>query len=108
MFRRPRCFLRSAGGGDVMPFKSSSAQDLGRGQRTTVGQEGALSRQYALLNGSSQEPESNTLTGHSLCGRRGRRRRQGIDRVKESRFMSDLDRLRIWDDSAVRGALAWY
>ena len=22
--------------------------------------------------------------------------------------MSDLDRLRIWDDSAVRGALAWY
>src|SRR6516165_9459926 len=86
----------------------SSAQDLGRGQRTTVGQEGALSSQYALLNGSSQEPESNTLTGHSLCGRRGRRRRQGIDRVKESRFMSDLDRLRIWDDSAVRGALAWY
>src|SRR5262249_60472074 len=91
-----------------MPFKSSSAQDLGRGQRTTVGQEGALSRQYALLNGSSQEPESNTLTGHSLCGPRGRRRRQGIDRVKESRFMSDLDRLRIWEDSAIRGALSWY
>src|SRR6516162_1856632 len=81
---------------------------LGRGQRTTVGQEGALSRQYALLNGSSQEPESNTLTGHSLCGPRGRRRCQGIDRVKESRFMSDLDRLSVWNDSAVRGALSWY
>src|SRR5215831_12641854 len=37
-----------------------------------------------------------------------RHRRQGIDRVKESRFMSDLDRLRIWDDPAIRGALSWY
>src|SRR5262249_48495922 len=41
-------------------------------------------------------------------GRRGRRRRQGMDRGKESGFMSDLDRLRIWDDSAIRGALSWY
>src|SRR5262245_18082274 len=40
--------------------------------------------------------------------RRGRRQRQGIDRVKESRFMSHLDRLRISDDSAIRDALSWY
>src|SRR5215467_1305319 len=37
-----------------------------------------------------------------------RRQRQGIDKVKESRFMSRLERLRIWDDSAIRGALSWY
>jgi putative pyruvate formate lyase activating enzyme len=30
------------------------------------------------------------------------------DRDKESRFMSDLDRLSVWNDSAVRGALSWY
>jgi hypothetical protein len=34
--------------------------------------------------------------------------RPGIDRARESQFMSDLARLRIWDDPAIRGALSWY
>src|SRR4030095_11362340 len=27
---------------------------------------------------------------------------------KESRFMRDLAKLRVWDDPAIRGALSWY
>jgi putative pyruvate formate lyase activating enzyme len=34
--------------------------------------------------------------------------RPGIDRARESQFMSDMARLRIWDDPAIRGALSWY
>src|SRR5262247_1283180 len=59
-----------------------------------MGQSGMLSEQRRSAGGKIQE--------------RGRGRRHGIDTVKEGRFMSDLDRLRIWDDSAVRGALSWY
>src|SRR6266567_764197 len=47
MGRCPRgrgAFGRVPAGADVMPFRGSSAQDLGRRQRTTLGQEGALSR----------------------------------------------------------------
>src|SRR5215475_5182148 len=59
-----------------------------------MGQSGMLSEQRRSAGGKIQE--------------RGRGRRHGIDTVKEGRFMSDLDRLRVWDDSAVRGALSWY
>ena len=31
-----------------------------------------------------------------------------MDRAKASWFMSDLTRLRIWEDPAIRGALSWY
>ena len=62
MSPRPRCFWTSAGGAYVMPFRGRSAQDLGRRQRTTLGQEGALSRPVRAPEWLKPRTSSNTLT----------------------------------------------